>query len=189
MLPEAVLCYMDTKGYAMTVQGLYNLANDALGQARTFPAEVTCGEITYIVNLSAIQSAVDMINNAFDGCRIFAGWVDEKFTCPNQCLPSTFSLPKSAVVIGNEGNSLQVYPNPFSNKVTFEFVPATDAHAELEIQNILGQKVITLMNRRVEKGVLNRVDYQPADQAPGIFIYRLILDDEIMTGRIVYNKK
>ena len=31
-LPEVVLCYLEKNGYGLTVQGLYQLANDALGR-------------------------------------------------------------------------------------------------------------------------------------------------------------
>ncbi len=176
-LPEGVLCYMTSKGYALTVQGLYNLANDALGQARTFPAEVTCGDITYTVKYCDIVSAVDVINNAFDECRVFVGYLDAKFTCP---------LKAASIVTAY--SSLRVYPNPFNDKVTFEFSSHADVHAVLEVMNILGQKVSILMDQKVRGGTLNRIDYQPADKVPGIYIYRLKLNDSVQTGRIIYNR-
>jgi hypothetical protein len=180
-LPEGVLCYMASKGYAMTVQGLYNLANDALGQARTFPADVTCGTNTYTVNYCDIQGAVDLINNVFDECRLFVGYLDAKFACP--------VLSKAAIGTTDTGtNSLMVYPNPFNETVTFEFVSPKDANAVLDIQNVLGQRVTTLMNKAVKEGIVNKVIYHPADQVPGILIYRLLLDNSVQTGKIIYNR-
>ena len=168
---------MGVNGYALNVGGLFALANDVLGGVITIPAGLTCGGKP--VTACAIQSAVDMINNAFDECRLFVGYLAEKFACP--------SVLKVAITqIGDQ--NLKVYPNPFNDKVTFEFTSAIDGHAVLEIQNVLGQKVATLMNKQVEQGVLNRVDYRPNGKESGIFFYRLMLDNSVMKGKIIYNK-
>jgi len=173
-LPEVVLDFMTEKGYSMTVQGLFNLANDALGQARVLPAEVT---------LAKIAAAVDMINNAFDGCRIFVGNLDEKLTCP-----AASGEGKSVSILDTGNSGLKVYPNPFSDKVTFEFTSPQDAHAVLEIHNLLGQKINVLMDVNVKQGVVNKAEYEPAGQSPGILIYQLKLDDSVQTGRLIYNR-
>jgi hypothetical protein len=85
-----------------------------------------------------------------------------------------------------ESTPLKVYPNPFSDKVVFEFAAGEDTRAVVEITNILGQKIATLMDEHVAKGVVNRVEYAPADVAPGILIYRLILNNGVQSGRIIY---
>jgi hypothetical protein len=72
--------------------------------------------------------------------------------------------------------------------VTFEFTSQKDARAVLEINNSLGQKVITLIDRNVEEGVLNRIEYLPVNQAPGIFVYQLKLDNAVYVGRLIYNR-
>jgi hypothetical protein len=81
---------------------------------------------------------------------------------------------------------LKAYPNPFSNKVTFEFVSAKDARARLEITNLAGQRIAVLMDQMIKKGVMNRIEYTPVDVVSGVLIYRLILDDNISTGRLIY---
>jgi hypothetical protein len=98
---------------------------------------------------------------------------------------------KSAEIVtrGLEASDLKVYPNPFSDKITFEFVSAKDARARLEINNVLGQRIAVLMNENVKEGVMIRVEYEPVDVATGILIYRLILDDGVQSGRIIYKKE
>ncbi|MBW6537131.1 MAG: hypothetical protein K0B11_19135 [Mariniphaga sp.] len=96
------------------------------------------------------------------------------------------STGSDLVLVNSE---LKVYPNPFSDKVVFEFVAAEDARARLEITNILGQRVAVLMDQHVQKGVLNRVEYEPVDVILQMLIYRLLLDDNIQTGRIIYKKE
>jgi len=154
-----------------TVAGLFDLANRALG-----------GQ-TVGVSLTAIAGAVDMINNAFDGCRKLLGYTNLNPSLPQQLLPI---VVKNADFSNNV--DMKVYPNPFSDKTTFEFTSAYEAHAILEIHNILGQKVVTLVDRIVKEGVLNRVEYQPLNQLPGIYMYRLMLDNTIQTGKIVYTR-
>ena len=83
---------------------------------------------------------------------------------------------------------LNVYPNPFNNVVTIEFTSQKDAHAVLEIHNSLGQKVTTLLDRNVEQGVLNRVEYAPINQASGIYLYQLKLDNAVFVGKLIYNR-
>ncbi len=87
-----------------------------------------------------------------------------------------------------KSNTLKVYPNPFSSKVNFEFVSQKDARARLEITNALGQRVAVLMDENVRKGVMNRVEYTPVDVVSGILIYRLMLDDTVNTGRLIYKE-
>ncbi|GAP69972.1 por secretion system C-terminal sorting domain [Bacteroidales bacterium 6E] len=178
MLPEGVLCYMAENGYDMTIGGLYELANKALGGAET---GMMCGDMK--VTLDHIASAVDMINNAFDECRILVGNLDEKIMCPDQC-PEV----RSAIAYGLDKSELKVYPNPFTTVVNFEFVSAKDADARLEIYDMLGQKITTLLDQKVEKGVLNRIEFRP-EVAPGMLIYRLTMDGNVTNGTMIFNKQ
>src|SRR6185436_5690386 len=64
LVSPAVSSYLATHGYAVTVAGLLQLANDALGGVNVSP-----------LTLSQIQEAVNNINNAFDECAILTGYV------------------------------------------------------------------------------------------------------------------
>jgi hypothetical protein len=86
-------------------------------------------------------------------------------------------------------SDFKVYPNPFKDKVTFEFVSSKDAHAHIEITNVLGQRISVLMDENVREGELNRIEYEPINVNSGILIYRLILDNSVQSGRIVYKKE
>jgi hypothetical protein len=44
------------------------------------------------------------------------------------------------------------------------------------------------MDENVREGVVNRVEYEPVDVISGMLIYRLILDDDVNTGRLIYRK-
>jgi hypothetical protein len=137
-------------------------------------------------------------NNVFDGLPAgnYAFTVMDNIGSTCTCL-ATLVQPKNtkaAEIVTGSGvvllnSELKVYPNPFSDKVVFEFIAAEDVSARLEITNILGQRVVILMDRPVQKGVLNRVEYEPVDVVSQIMIFRLILDDSVQSGRIIYKKE
>ena len=85
-------------------------------------------------------------------------------------------------------SDLKVYPNPFKTSTVFEFVAGDKTHARLDIFSLTGQHMSILLDSQVEKGALNRVLYQPTNVTPGVLFYRLILGDDVMTGKLIYDK-
>ncbi len=158
-----------------TVSDLFDLANRALANT-----DLVIGKEDG-VSLSAINSAVDAVNNAFDGCRFLIGF--DVPMCPAH--KSGQLVPENQLA---EAMSMKVYPNPFQDRLTFEFTSETAAHATLEVYNILGEKISILMNRMVEGAITNRIEYQPVNLAPGVIYYRLILDGKTQIGKAIYNK-
>ena len=98
------------------------------------------------------------------------------------------SMLKSASIEGLDASELKVFPNPFSARTTFEFVSGKDVNARLEIYSITGQRITTLMDRQVEQGVLNRVEFEPSNLTPGMLLYRLTLGNEVQNGKLQYTK-
>ncbi len=86
-------------------------------------------------------------------------------------------------------SELKVFPNPFNERVTFEFVSGEDGHAVLELYNLTGQRIERLLDRYVEKGVMNKVDYVPTDAVSGIYIYKLTQNGNSQIGRVIYQKQ
>jgi hypothetical protein len=81
--------------------------------------------------------------------------------------------------------TLEVYPNPTRDKATFRFVPQADSKARLEIYHLNGSLVHTLYEGDVTAGTLYEFVYQPADRHPGMLLYRLILDNKVINGKLV----
>ena len=95
----------------MTVQELYAMANTALGGG-TLPDGVT---------LSGLASAVDMVNNAFDGCRIFMGYGVERKVC-SAASPQEFVAFEVPIV----NNQLTIkYKFSYVSDVTIDVFDAT----------------------------------------------------------------
>ncbi|GIZ09819.1 hypothetical protein FUMI01_25460 [Flavobacterium sp. UMI-01] len=118
-----------------TVQGLYALANQALG-----------GGDTNGLSLSEIAGTVDLINNAFDECRIFVGYDVPKMECP--VLTDT-SLTLRTV----EAAAFTAYPVPFKDQLTIKYDFDYVSSVKIEVFNSQGGLVHSVID---PKGYLNK---------------------------------
>ena len=83
---------------------------------------------------------------------------------------------------------LTVYPNPTNDKTTFKFVPGVDSRAKLEVYSVNGVLVETLYDQNVIGGTLYEIEYRPALRNSAMMLYRLILDDKVYTGKIMFQR-
>jgi hypothetical protein len=197
--------------YYMSEAHVYIGCNDypKVKQGKKMVETVAPGQYTY--NASGLDHVTDLtvtFTELSDGFYIIAHAVTCEIICACTNTDNSIGDPvviNSPIVINQycgfseksadipdvmmEASDLRAYPNPFSEKVTFEFVSGADAHAILELTNVLGQKVSTLLDEQVSKGVMNRVDYLPKDIISGIYYYRLILDGNVQTGKLIYRNK
>ena len=79
----------------------------------------------------------------------------------------------------------QNYPNPFNPATTIKFDLPYHSNVRLEIYNILGQKIITLMDQVCTAGYKS-VRWEASDLASGMYIYRI--EAESMSGSKKFNK-
>ncbi len=75
----------------------------------------------------------------------------------------------------------QNYPNPFNPATEFKVALPTASHVKIEIFNILGQKVKTLVDKDMRAGVF-LVDWDAKDErgveaSSGIYFYRIVAGD------------
>ncbi|MCD6166335.1 NPCBM/NEW2 domain-containing protein [bacterium] len=101
-----------------------------------------------------------------------ADWADAiLYNLESQGVESqTAILPTTTELIGN-------YPNPFNPATTIVFQLHKPAKVELEVFNILGQKVTTLVNKRYDAGVYrikwDATSYDGGRLTSGVYLYRL----------------
>ncbi|MBO6622515.1 MAG: T9SS type A sorting domain-containing protein [Balneola sp.] len=89
----------------------------------------------------------------------------------------------------------QNYPNPFNGQTVIKYsIPQNgkQANVSLEIFNILGQKVITLLNKKQEAGNYE-VKWDAKNSAgsavsTGVYYYRLIVNNSVYTRSLTYLK-
>ncbi len=81
----------------------------------------------------------------------------------------------------------QNYPNPFNPQTTFTFSLPVAAHANLSIYNILGQKVVTVLDEKVSAGE-HSISFDASDLPTGIYFYRLSTENATSTKKMVLIK-
>lgn len=89
----------------------------------------------------------------------------------------------------NSFKLFQNYPNPFNPETTIEFYLSHDAEVRLEIINLLGQKVRTLVAERKVAG-LHQATWDGKDDleravSGGIYFYRLKIQDQIISRKMI----
>jgi len=109
-----------------------------------------------------------------DGWRL-AGWFDE-LNRPD----ISNGLPTEFALLGNA-------PNPFNSSTSIRYALPEDAEVRLELYNILGQKVTTLVNGRVEAGS-HTVTWDASNYSSGIYFYKLTADNNVFTKRMTLLK-
>jgi hypothetical protein len=67
---------------------------------------------------------------------------------------------------------MQNYPNPFNPVTKIKYAVPKPTHVRVEIYNVLGQRVGTLVNEEKQPGYYT-VDFNASSLASGFYIYRL----------------
>ncbi|MCK9411769.1 MAG: HYR domain-containing protein [Prolixibacteraceae bacterium] len=81
---------------------------------------------------------------------------------------------------------LKVYPNPFNDRVRFEFVSPEDVNAQIDIYDVKGRLVETIFKSPVESNVLNNAEFKSQSDIRVMYMYRVTLGSKIYTGKVLY---
>jgi len=92
----------------------------------------------------------------------------------DKLLPRTFTLAQN-------------YPNPFNPATSINFTLPERARVRLEVFNILGQKVTTLLDDDITAGN-HRVEFDGSPYASGVYFYRLKAGEQELTRKMMLLK-
>ena len=85
----------------------------------------------------------------------------------------------------------QNYPNPFNPQTIINYELPIRKDVDLSVYNLLGQKVLTLVDRRQYKGYY-QIEWDATDFTSGIYILRLIArgsgQNLIQTKKMILSK-
>jgi surface antigen len=81
----------------------------------------------------------------------------------------------------------QNYPNPFNPKTEISYTLPQAGHVLLEVYNLLGQKVTTLVNEQQESGEHETV-WNAVNQASGVYFCRIKTEEATETRKMVLLK-
>ncbi len=81
----------------------------------------------------------------------------------------------------------QNYPNPFNPITTIKFAVAKESNVNLNIYNVLGELVSTLVNEELKAGYYE-YDFNASILASGVYLYRISAGDFVETKKMVLLK-
>ncbi|MDX1639050.1 MAG: T9SS type A sorting domain-containing protein, partial [Balneolaceae bacterium] len=82
----------------------------------------------------------------------------------------------------------QNYPNPFNPTTEISYTLNRQAEVNLTIYNLLGKKIATLVNNRVQGEGSYTVRFNGVSLTSGIYIYRLSVGNKVMTKKMTLVK-
>ncbi len=167
-------------------------ANDLCGIAVNF-AQTVAGIATKVGGNLNQGAALGQV-----GSKVLEQMRDALIECPNS-IPKTKlleainnALSASTAILPTEIELHQNYPNPFNPSTNIEFYLPKAEHARLEIYNMLGQRVVTLVDEKVEAGyktvVWNGTDNSGNQVASGIYFYKLNTESKEIIKRMLLIK-
>ena len=124
---------------------------------------------TNVLNLSSAESEVDIAYLAVRG----EGQIPTD-TESGQLLPETFAL-------------MQNYPNPFNPVSTISYELPVASHVELEVYDIVGRHVMTLVNEQKQAGTYS-VTFNASVLSSGVYLYRISMGEFTRTRQMMLVK-
>lgn len=83
---------------------------------------------------------------------------------------------------------MQNYPNPFNPSTTIMFGVPETGKVTLEVFDVMGRKVATLLDGDVRTAGRHSVQFTASQMASGIYIYRLRVGNEVLTKKLTLIK-
>lgn len=101
------------------------------------------------------------------------GWFKEVYAEESN-LPSDYALSQN-------------YPNPFNATTSIKYQLPVDGYVRLEVYNLFGEKLATLVNSRQQAGYRSVV-WQASEVSSGLYLYKLTAGDFTKTKRMMLVK-
>ncbi len=146
------------------------LALNSIGESYTVYVDVPgLGQVSFFtVVLDATHPIYDSLNYRADSTKIY---ID---TLSNTGI-SNYSIAKE--------NKFKIYPNPFKGNTSIEYTISSESNVSLEVMNVLGVKIKTLVNSKQSSG--NHKYNLNNELSAGVYLIKLMIDAKSSTQIIV----
>ncbi|UCD64099.1 MAG: T9SS type A sorting domain-containing protein [Candidatus Zixiibacteriota bacterium] len=109
--------------------------------------------------------------------------IDPSFLHEGKETETENALAKGTDGLPGEFSLGQNYPNPFNPATDIQFTLPHATHVKLEVFNIMGQRVSTLVDRQMGAGT-HSVTFDGGQLASGTYLYRLQAGDKVETKKM-----
>ncbi len=96
---------------------------------------------------------------------------DENFYVINLNIEQSTSMQGKQIVL-DAYNIYQNYPNPFNPSTKINYTIPKSEKVKIEVFNLLGQKITTLLNKQMPAGLLE-IEFTVKDLPSGVYLYRI----------------
>lgn len=94
---------------------------------------------------------------------------------------------QTSVTSSEVNPAIDIYPNPFNEVATISYELSSPESVNLEIYNIVGKRIKTLVNCTQTQGAYN-INWAADDQPAGIYFYKLQIESYCDTGKIILHR-
>lgn len=115
-------------------------------------------------------------------------WHGDRLGACGEVYDCGFSEPDTESFTEAREAMLQVYPNPFKDKVVFRFSVDEHSPVVLRIIDKFGQQVALLADETKEGMQEHQVKWEPAGMPDGIYYYNLQIGERLYRGKVVQGK-
>ena len=176
MIPSVVNYLQANSGG--TVADLLALANEVLGRTKV-PGQAGAGG-TVVPSLANIVAQVDIINNAFDQCRIFLGFFPTLNLCTSSSLRAAQQEEAQASVV-IKTLEVKVFPNPFGTTLNFNIQTPEKTKVKIELFDLQG-KLLTQEYIGEFQSQENRIIQMKAPVVSAPILYRVTTSKKVFSG-------
>jgi hypothetical protein len=118
-----------------------------------------------------------------DGCSATVSCLSLVESCVERPTGARISTPQQ-IESSASTTTVKAYPNPFSDRVKFMVTSTVAGNGNLEVYNMMGQKVKTVYQGYIAKGT-QTFELSLPKQNVGNLVYVLRIGDKKMTGKIL----
>ena len=176
MIPSVVNYLLANSGG--TVADLLALANEVLGRTKV-PGQAGAGG-TVVPSLANIVAQVDIINNAFDQCRIFLGFFPTLNLCTSSSLRAA-QQEEAQVSVVIKTLEVKVFPNPFGTTLNFNIQTPEKTKVTIELFDLQG-KLLTQEYIGEFQSQENRIIQMKAPVVSAPILYRVTTSKKVFSG-------
>jgi hypothetical protein len=85
-----------------------------------------------------------------------------------------------------EAINMTVFPNPFTDRLYFDFISPAEANARIDLFDMSGKLVKTIFDQTISAGMEYEAEFKPEVIISATYIYRFVLGNEVYHGKVIY---